>query len=161
MARGQNMKQAVGTDSRSSPLGNQLIVDFYECDCELFDNLEWVESVMIEAVQRARGTIVDVVFHKFNPIGISGVVVIAESHFAIHTWPEHRYAAIDVFTCGDGLDSEAALSYLATQFRCQKRSVTKVYRGRFDGMITKTILSSKDRSTHTVPPHLTGFPAED
>lgn len=113
----------------ASPLGNQLVVDFYGCGCENFDDLEWVENVMIEAAGRARATIVDVVFHKFNPHGISGVVVIAESHFAIHTWPEHRYAAIDIFTCGDALDSEAAIAYLATQFRCLKRSVTKLARG--------------------------------
>jgi S-adenosylmethionine decarboxylase len=112
------------------PLGNQLVVDFYDCGCGSFDDLEWVENVMIEAANRARATVIDVVFHKFNPYGISGLVVIAESHFAIHTWPEHRYAAIDIFTCGDTLDSEAAVAYLATQFRCLKRSVTKLPRGK-------------------------------
>jgi S-adenosylmethionine decarboxylase len=114
----------------ASPVGNQLIVDFYDCGCEHFDDLEWMENVMIEAATRARANIVDVVFHKFNPNGISGVVVISESHFAIHTWPEHRYAAIDIFTCGESLDSEAAIAYLATQLGCGKRGVTKVTRGR-------------------------------
>ena len=123
------MHQPAEARLTSSPLGNQLIVDFYDCRCENFDDLEWVENVMIEAAKRARATIVDVVFHKFNPQGISGVVVIAESHFAIHTWPEHRYAAIDIFTCGDALDSEAAIAYLATQLRCLKRSVTEIARG--------------------------------
>ena len=123
------MHQPAEARLTSSPLGNQLIVDFYDCRCENFDDLEWMENVMIEAANRARATIVDVVFHKFNPQGISGVVVIAESHFAIHTWPEHRYAAIDIFTCGDALDSEAAIAYLATQLRCLKRSVTEIARG--------------------------------
>jgi len=123
------MHQPAEARLSSSPLGNQLIVDFYDCGCENFDDLEWMENVMIEAANRARATIVDVVFHKFNPQGISGVVVIAESHFAIHTWPEHRYAAIDIFTCGDTLDSEAAIAYLATQLRCLKRGVTKLARG--------------------------------
>lgn len=128
------MSQAAAASIKSSPLGNQLIVDFYECDCENFDDLEWVENVMIEAANRARASIVDVVFHKFNPMGISGVVVISESHFAIHTWPEHRYAAIDVFTCGDMLDSEAAIAHLASQFGCRKRNVTKVFRGELDNL---------------------------
>lgn len=110
-------------------LGNQLIVDLYDCDCERFDDLEWVENVMIEAATRARATIIEVVFHKFNPIGISGVVIISESHLAIHTWPEYRYAAIDVFTCGGILDSEGAISYLARQFCAGQRSVVKVRRG--------------------------------
>lgn len=131
-------------------LGNQLVVDFYDCGCDGFDNLEWVENVMIEAANRANATIVDVVFHKFNPIGISGIVVIAESHLAIHTWPEHRFAAIDVFTCGSVLDSEAAISYLATQFRCGKRSVTKINRGISDSLLTKSavakdIFAARDR----------------
>lgn len=123
------MHQPAEARLTSSSLGNQLIVDFYDCGCENFDDLEWVENVMIEAANRARATIVDVVFHKFNPQGISGVVVIAESHFAIHTWPEHRYAAIDIFTCGNTLDSETAIAYLATQLGCLKRSVTKLARG--------------------------------
>jgi S-adenosylmethionine decarboxylase len=123
------MHQPAEARLSSSPLGNQFIVDFYDCRCENFDDLEWVENVMIEAAKRARATIVDVVFHKFNPQGISGVVVIAESHFAIHTWPEHRYAAIDIFTCGDTLDSEAAIAYLATRLGCLKRGVTKLARG--------------------------------
>ena len=123
------MHQPAEARLTSSPLGNQFIVDFYDCGCENFDDLEWMENVMIEAANRARATIVDVVFHKFNPQGISGVVVIAESHFAIHTWPEHRYAAIDIFTCGNTLDSEAAIAYLATQLGCLKRGVTKLARG--------------------------------
>jgi S-adenosylmethionine decarboxylase len=141
------MNQIAEANQRTSPLGNQLIVDFYDCNCDLFDDLEWVENVMIEAANRASATIVDVVFHKFNPIGISGVVVISESHLAIHTWPEHGYAAIDVFTCGDILDSEAAISYLATQFRCRKRSVTKVHRGNAIDLLAKTAIGREVSST--------------
>ena len=64
---------------------------------------------MVEAAKRAEATIIDVVFHEFNPFGISGVVVIAESHLSIHTWPEHRYAAVDIFSCGETLKpAEAA-----------------------------------------------------
>ena len=137
------MNQVVEANPGTPILGNQFIVDFYDCDCELFDDLEWVENVMIEAANRASATIVDVVFHKFNPIGISGVVVISESHFAIHTWPEHRYAAIDVFTCGGMLDSEAAISYLANQFGCRTRSVTKVNRG-YSGDMLRKLTAGKD-----------------
>jgi len=137
------MNQTAEAGLKASPLGCQLIVDFYDCNCEYFDDLEWVENVMIEAANCASATIVDVVFHKFNPIGISGVVVIAESHLAIHTWPEHGYAAIDVFTCGDVLDSEAAISYLAAQFRCRRRSVTKVARGDVRDLLGKTVITNE------------------
>jgi len=113
-------------------LGNQFIVDLYDCGCERFDDLEWVEGVMVEAAQRAQATIVDVVFHKFSPIGISGIVVISESHLAIHTWPEYRYAAIDVFTCGEILDCEAAIAHLGAAFGARQRSVVKVARGAME-----------------------------
>jgi S-adenosylmethionine decarboxylase len=124
------MNQVAEVIPRTSPLGNQLIVDFYDCKCEYFDDVEWVENVMIEAANCAGANIVDVVFHKFKPQGISGIVVISESHLAIHTWPEYRYAAIDIFTCGAMLDSEAAIAHLATRFHSHKRSVTRVDRGK-------------------------------
>src|SRR5207245_3430862 len=95
------------------------------------NNLEAVKSSLIEAAKRAQATIVDVVFHEFNPFGISGVVVIAESHLSIHTWPEYRYAAVDVFSCGEGLEPEIAVNYLVEQFGAERASVVEMQRGVF------------------------------
>ena len=75
-------------------LGRHLLLELFDCDAEALNSLETVKASMVEAAKRAQATIVDVVFHEFNPFGISGVVVIAESHLAIHTWPEYRYAAV-------------------------------------------------------------------
>jgi S-adenosylmethionine decarboxylase len=86
---------------------------------------------MVEAARRAQATIVDVVFHEFNPFGISGVVVIAESHLAVHTWPEYGYAAVDVFSCGDTLQPRVAVDYLVEQFGAGRTSVVEVQRGVF------------------------------
>ena len=86
---------------------------------------------MVEAAKRAQATIVDVVFHEFNPFGISGVVVIAESHLAIHTWPEYRYAAVDVFSCGDVLQPQTAADYLVEQLGAARASVVELQRGIF------------------------------
>ena len=69
-------------------LGRHLLLELFDCDAEAINSLETVKTSMVEAAKRAQATIVDVVFHEFNPFGISGVVVIAESHLAIHTWPE-------------------------------------------------------------------------
>src|SRR5256885_14184205 len=85
----------------------------------------------VEAAKRAQATIVDVVFHEFNPFGISGVVVIAESHLSIHTWPEYRYAAVDIFSCGDVLQPEVAASYLVEQFASERTSIVEMQRGMF------------------------------
>lgn len=110
-------------------LGTQLAVEFYDCQTAKFDDLEWIKNTLVDAAIEARATIVNVVFHKFNPIGISGVVVIAESHLAIHTWPEHKYAAVDVFTCGDLLDGNIAISHIAERFESLRYVVKKIERG--------------------------------
>jgi len=94
-------------------LGRHLLLELFDCDADALNNLELVKAAMIEAAKRAQATIVDSVFHEFNPFGISGVVVIAESHLAIHTWPEYRYAAVDIFSCGDTLQPQVAAEYLA------------------------------------------------
>ena len=106
-----------------------MLLELYDCDPEAINNLEVVKASMVEAAKRAQATIVDVVFHEFNPVGISGVVVIAESHLAIHTWPEHRYAAVDVFSCGDVLQPELAADYLVEQLGAALASVVELQRG--------------------------------
>jgi len=106
-----------------------MLLELYDCDPEAIDNLEVVKASMVEAANRAQATIVDVVFHEFNPVGISGVVVIAESHLAIHTWPEHRYAAVDIFSCGEVLQPQLAADYLVEQLGAARASVVELQRG--------------------------------
>ena len=112
-------------------LGRHLLLELFDCDPDAINNLESVKGVLIEAAKRAQATIVDVVFHEFNPFGISGVVVIAESHLSIHTWPEYRYAAVDIFSCGDILQPEIAANYLVEQFGAERTSVVEMQRGLF------------------------------
>jgi S-adenosylmethionine decarboxylase len=103
----------------------------FDCDQDAINNLEAVKGSLIEAAKRAQATIVDVVFHEFNPFGISGVVVIAESHLSIHTWPEYRYAAVDIFSCGEVLQPEIAANFLIEQFGAERTSVVEMQRGMF------------------------------
>ncbi len=110
-------------------LGRHLLLELFDCEAEVLNNLEAVKNVLVEAARRARATIVEVVFHEFNPFGISGVVVIAESHLSIHTWPEHRYAAVDIFSCGAVLQPENAVAYLVEQFGAERTSVVELRRG--------------------------------
>ncbi len=112
-------------------LGRHLLVELFDCDPDVINNLESVKGALIEAAKRAQATIVDVVFHEFNPFGISGVVVIAESHLSIHTWPEYRYAAVDIFSCGDALQPEVAANYLVEQFAAERTSIVEMQRGMF------------------------------
>ena len=114
-------------------LGRHLLLELYDCSSEALNSLESVKQAMVEAAKRAEATIIDVVFHEFNPFGISGVVVIAESHLSIHTWPEYRYAAVDIFSCGDVLQPEVAANYLVEQFGAERTSVVEMQRGMFLG----------------------------
>lgn len=110
-------------------LGRHLLLELFDCDVEAINNLEAVKTALVEAARRARATIVDVIFHEFNPFGISGVVVIAESHLSIHTWPEYRYAAVDIFSCGSMLQPDKAVAYLVEQFGAERTSIVELRRG--------------------------------
>ena len=112
-------------------LGRHLLLELFDCDLDAINNLVAVKQTLVEAARRAQATIVDVVFHEFNPFGISGVVVIAESHLSIHTWPEYRYAAVDIFSCGDTLQPDVAANYLVEQFGAERTSMVEMQRGLF------------------------------
>jgi S-adenosylmethionine decarboxylase len=112
-------------------LGRHLLLELFDCAPDALDSLEAVKGALVEAAKRAHATIVDVVFHEFNPFGISGVVVIAESHLSIHTWPEYRYAAVDIFSCGELLKPEVAANYLVEHFGSERASVVELQRGMF------------------------------
>jgi S-adenosylmethionine decarboxylase len=120
-----------GRATRLNALGRHLLLELFDCDPEAISSLEAVKGALVEAAKRAKATIVDVVFHEFNPFGISGVVVIAESHLSIHTWPEYRYAAVDIFSCGEMLEPEVAATYLVEQFAAERTSVVELQRGMF------------------------------
>ncbi|ROR01597.1 adenosylmethionine decarboxylase [Desulfosoma caldarium] len=110
-------------------LGKHLIVELYDCDFDLINDVSQVEKILVEAVAISKATIVQPIFHQFSPHGVSGVVVIAESHFTIHTWPEYGYCALDIFTCGELIDSDASLAYLQKAFKADNFSVMEIKRG--------------------------------
>jgi S-adenosylmethionine decarboxylase proenzyme len=109
--------------------GSQVVLDLYECATGHLDDLEWVKGTLVDAARAAGATIVETVFHKFAPWGISGVVVIAESHLAIHIWPENRYAAIDVFTCGENIRMDATSAFLTRKFQSKRAVQRRFTRG--------------------------------
>ncbi len=111
-------------------LGQHHLAEFYGCCVDSINNKEFVRNAMVEAATLAKATIVTDVFHEFNPHGISGVVVIAESHFAVHSWPEHPCVSVDLFTCSDRMEPQLAIDYLAKIFKARDVSVQKVDRGQ-------------------------------
>lgn len=117
-----------------SPLGRHLLAEFTACDPVVLADLEAVTAAMLEAARASGATIVTHSFHHFSPHGVSGAVIIAESHLAIHTWPEHAFAAVDYFSCGP-VDLPAALAVLTRALgaaRTETLSLTRGPLGRAD-----------------------------
>jgi len=97
-------------------LGRHILVEFLNCKADVLNDVTVIEKAMVEAAQIAGATVINSTFHHFSPYGVSGVVVIQESHLAIHTWPEYRYAAVDLFTCGDTVDPWVSFEHLKKVF---------------------------------------------
>ena len=110
-------------------LGTHLIVELTGCDFRDLDDERKIRDLMVTAARKARATVLDTSFHKFSPQGISGVVVLAESHMSIHTWPELGYAAVDVFTCGDHAMPHRAVEELVDALKPQRTDVQEMQRG--------------------------------
>ncbi|MDW7652193.1 MAG: adenosylmethionine decarboxylase [Bacillota bacterium] len=115
-----------------SALGRHVLAEFYGCPSEILNNIQGIERTMVDAALEAGAEIREVAFHKFSPQGVSGVVVISESHLAIHTWPELGYAAVDVFTCGDKVDPWVSCNYLKEHFFAEQLNAQEISRGIFD-----------------------------
>ncbi len=113
-------------------LGRQILAEYFNCDNIILNSRDLVKKYMEKAAKECNATIVESVFHLFNPHGISGVVVIAESHLAIHTWPEYGYAAVDIFTCGDTVDPWKAFEFLKKKLKASYSATVEMKRGQLD-----------------------------
>lgn len=112
-------------------LGRQILVEYYDCDVDIINDVSQVEEILLSATRASKASIISHNFHKFSPHGVSGTVVIAESHVAIHTWPEYGYAAVDIFTCGDTIDPWIIQERLKNAFQSQNVSSMELKRGMF------------------------------
>ena len=109
-------------------LGRHILVEYYNCDPELLRNPEFIEREMNQAALAAEATVVESKFHHFSPWGVSGAILIAESHLTIHTWPEYGFAAADLFTCGD-LDPWKSFAYLEEVLKAEFCESVEIPRG--------------------------------
>ncbi|MFC0469512.1 adenosylmethionine decarboxylase [Halalkalibacter kiskunsagensis] len=109
-------------------MGRHVISELWGCNVEKLNNMSFIEQVFVDAALKSGAEVREVAFHKFAPHGVSGVVIISESHLTIHSFPEHGYASIDVYTCGD-LDPNVAANYIAEQLSAKSSEVIEVPRG--------------------------------
>jgi spermidine synthase len=112
----------------STALGNHILVEFMNCEPHIMNDVAAIERDMVGAAQKAGATVINSTFHHFSPYGVSGVVVIQESHLAIHTWPEYGYAAVDLFTCGE-MDAWISFDFLKECFGAKSYSAIEMKRG--------------------------------
>ncbi len=113
-------------------LGKHILAEFYECDTAAINDVRIVEETLLGAAKVASATVIGSSFHLFEPHGVSGVVVISESHLAIHSWPEYAYAAVDIFTCGEDVDPMEAFAYLKRHFKTKNATYQIVQRGQLN-----------------------------
>ena len=110
-------------------LGRHILVELHDCDREALNDLDLIREVMLKAAIDCGAVVLGESFHRFSPQGVSGVVVIAESHISIHTWPEYGYAAADVFTCGTSVNPEIAAGVLIERLGSKNHTLTEIQRG--------------------------------
>lgn len=110
-------------------LGIHILMELKDCDPDLLDDLDYVRDSIIRAADEAGAEIVGHTFHKFHPLGVTGIVAIAESHISVHTWPEFAYAAADIFSCSETFKPREAAQLIAERFRSARPSITEIERG--------------------------------
>ncbi|HOO97579.1 MAG TPA: adenosylmethionine decarboxylase [Caldisericia bacterium] len=109
--------------------GRHLLCELSGCNPNLIGDVDFARRTLFEAANNAGAEVMEMAFHRFFPQGVSGVVVIAESHLSIHSWPECGYAALDIYTCGDHTSPERALEYCSKAFEASGMKLSCIERG--------------------------------
>ena len=107
--------------------GLHIIAEFW--GSKTIEDSKEIEKILVTAAREGGNTPLKVIIHKFSPQGITGVVLLAESHIAIHAWPEYSYLAIDIFTCGEKAFPEKSLDYLRKEFEPKRVDIKRIKRG--------------------------------
>lgn len=113
-------------------LGRHCIADISHCKIKKLDNVDFIKKILIESAKECNLHVVNDMFYKFNPIGVSGILVLSESHITIHTWPEYDFVAIDAFTCGKNMNPNEVCEKVATKFKGIITNIKKIDRGVLD-----------------------------
>jgi len=111
------------------PEGRHVLAEMTGCPSGLLNDVAGLEVCFRNCAVEGGVTVVSSHFHHFSPQGVSGVVVIAESHITVHTWPENGYAAVDVFTCGRPELAEAVMNLIVNALRAKNVHRTSFKRG--------------------------------
>ena len=114
-------------------IGHHYIVEASGCDPKIISSVEKVQHILVKAAEVAGTKVWSISVNRFPPKGVSGVIVISESHISTHTWPEYGYGALDFYTCGDDTDPEKAVLYAVEAFGATTSPITEITRGIEEG----------------------------
>ncbi len=114
---------------RIESLGYHLLLDLHGCDEKLIDDVQFLSKIGKEAAIVAKLKVIGEIQHHFQPQGVTVILMIEESHISFHSWPEHQYLAVDLFTCGSVEAAKDAIKYLQKQIPCQEFTLKEVPRG--------------------------------
>jgi S-adenosylmethionine decarboxylase len=118
-----------GEALEQSPVGTHCILELHGCSFAILNDVLFVRNAVKRASSQGLATLLKLTSHKFEPHGVTAVGLLAESHLSIHTWPEHGYAAIDIFTCGEDADPRQACTYLVNRFGAREHKLLVLRRG--------------------------------
>ncbi|MDX8359331.1 MULTISPECIES: adenosylmethionine decarboxylase [Bacillaceae] len=121
-------------------MGRHVISELWGCNFEKLNDINEIEKIFVDAALKSGAEVREVAFHKFAPHGVSGVVIISESHLTIHSFPEHGYASIDVYTCGDRIDPNVAAQHIAEALGAESRENIELPRGMGPVQVQKSKL---------------------
>jgi S-adenosylmethionine decarboxylase proenzyme len=110
-------------------IARHLLAEYYGCDPELLDSPGRLRPLLERAVVEGKATVIQTSLHQFSPQGVSGVVILAESHLAVHTWPEYGFATVEILVCGEAPDPGASHRYLLEQLEPAHHGVQLLHRG--------------------------------
>jgi len=117
-------------------LGRHILAEIYGCNPDILNDKNFIEKAMVQSALKCGAEVREVTFHKFSPQGVSGVIIISESHLTIHTWPELGYAAVDVFTCGDSINPWDACNNMTELLKAKNITAQEIKRGIFEKAVS-------------------------
>lgn len=120
-------------------LGTHLLLDLKDCNPDFLDDLHYIKQTMMSAADEAGATVIGETFHKFHPVGVTGIIAISESHLGIHTWPEYRFAAVDIFTCGQDFKPHEAATMIIEKLQCETPDIKEIRRGHISQLTTSLV----------------------
>lgn len=109
-------------------MGTHLVVDAWQSPGELLNDPERIRRALLDAISAGGATLIDLCVHQFSPHGVTATATLAESHIAIHTWPEYGYFAADLFFCGAG-EPKRAMHILKTALQAGQVTMREIPRG--------------------------------